>query len=135
MKQRSVALLVGALLVLATLLCLPPRAWSAEPAPKRAQFVYLLRVLPAYQAPQAWTDKETAVIGQHFERLARATASGQVILAGKTGEALDRTFGLVVFESDDEASARRFVETDPAVVAGIMSATLHPYAVALLRKP
>lgn len=135
MKPRAVGLLVGALLVLATLLCLPPRAWSTEPAPKRAQFVYLLRVLPAYHVPQAWTDKETAVIGQHFERLARATASGQVILAGKTSEALDRTFGLVVFEAEDEASARRFMETDPAVVAGIMSATLHPCAVALQRKP
>ena len=134
MKQRAVSLLVGALLVLATLLCLPPCAWSTEPAPKRAQFVCLLRVLPAYHAPHAWTDKDAAVIGQHFERLARATASGQVILAGKTSEALDRTFGLVVFEADYEASARRFIETDPAVVVGIMSATLDPYAVALQRE-
>lgn len=39
MKQRTVALLVGALLVLAALLCLPPRTWSADAAPTRALFV------------------------------------------------------------------------------------------------
>jgi hypothetical protein len=27
------------------------------------------------------------------------------------------------------------MESDPAVVAGVMSATLHPYALALQRKP
>ena len=128
MKQRAVSLLVGALLVLATLLCPPPSAAGTAPAPKRAHSAYALRGRPPDPA------KDAAVIGQHFERLARATASGQVILAGKTSEALDRTFGLVVFEADYEASARRFIETDPAVVVGIMSATLDPYVVALQRE-
>ena len=41
----------------------------------------------------------------------------------------------MVFEADDEAAPRRFMEGDPAVVAGILSAALHPCAVALQRKP
>ena len=53
--------------------------------------------------------------------------------ARRTNESLDKTFGLVIFEADDEAAARRFMEGDPAVKAGVMLATLHPYAVALKR--
>jgi uncharacterized protein YciI len=56
------------------------------------------------------------------------------VLAGRTEEALDRTFGLVVFEAESEDAARKFMVGDPAVVAGVMVATLHPYSIALLRK-
>jgi uncharacterized protein len=43
------------------------------------------------------------------------------------------TFGVVVFEAADEDAARRFMAADPAVVAGVMTATLHPSSLALLR--
>lgn len=110
-----------------------PTGWAADAPAPRAQFVYVLRVLPPFHAAEAWTDKEKAAVARHFERL--ATAQGQVILAGKTTEALDVTFGIVVFEAASEQEARAFMQSDPAVLAGLMSATLHPYAVALLRKP
>jgi uncharacterized protein YciI len=56
-------------------------------------------------------------------------------LQGKTSQPLDSTFGLVVFAAASEDEARKFMETDPAVVAGVMTATLHPYALALQRRP
>ena len=49
-------------------------------------------------------------------------------------EPLDKTFGLVIFEADSEAAAMEFMRSDPAVEAGLMTATLHPYAVALQRE-
>lgn len=107
---------------------------QAQTAIVRPQFIYLLRVTPPFHAAQAWGDKENAAIGKHFERLAQATAQGQVILAGRTTEPLAQTFGIVIFEAEDEPSARHFMQSDPAVVAGLMSATLHPYSVALQRK-
>jgi uncharacterized protein YciI len=58
-----------------------------------------------------------------------------VILAGRTSEPGDKTFGLVIFEAKDDAAAQHFMESDPSVVAGVMTATLHPYTVALQRKP
>jgi uncharacterized protein len=36
-----------------------------------------------------------------------------VILAGKTTEPLDVTFGIVIFEAENEAAARCFMEADP----------------------
>lgn len=35
---------------------------------------------------------------------------------------------------DDAAAARAIMESDPCVTGGVMTATLHPYAVALLRE-
>ncbi len=122
-------------LVIACSLLLASMNLHAQTPAARPQFVYILRVLPSFHTAQAWNDKENAAVGKHFERLAQATAQGQVILAGRTKKVLAQTFGIVIFEADNEQLARQFMEADPAVVAGLMAATLHPYAVALQRKP
>jgi len=111
-----------------------PTAAVAAPAPL-PQWLYVLRLVPRLHDEQAWTDADNATIGRHFQHLKDATAARKVILAGRTTEAGDRTFGLVIFEAPDEATARRFMDSDPAVVGGLMTATLHPYAIALQRKP
>jgi uncharacterized protein YciI len=126
--RRSLpALLVAALAMQGV----EPRAQTG----RRPQFVYVLRVARSFHELDRWTDAETGVIGRHFARLAAATASGRVLIAGRTMEALPDTFGLVIFEADDVDDARRFMAADPAVIAGLMTATLHPYQVALQRRP
>ena len=75
------------------------------------------------------------MINAHLARLTQAVAARQVILAGRTSEAPQKTFGIVIFEAEDAEAARQFMEADPAVSSGLMSATLHPYAVALQRRP
>ena len=77
---------------------------------------------------------QNAVAARHFEYRTRAAQYGKVILAGRTTEALDKTFGLVIFEAANEADAREFMLADPAVAAQLMTATLHPYSVALQRE-
>ena len=126
--RRLIAAPVAALLVT------PVIATEAQSPTKPQQYVYVLHLAPRMHEKGAWTEVENGIIGQHFARLAKATAAGQVILAGRTTEALDKTFGLVIFEADSEEAARHFMEADPAVVANIMRATLHPYSVALYRK-
>lgn len=114
-----------------------PAVQAQQHAPAAAaapQFLYVLRVAPHLQDESKWSDKDRAATSRHFERLKKATADGKVILAGRTTEALDKTFGLVVFEADNEAAAKAFMEADPAVAAGVMTATLHPYSVALQRR-
>lgn len=115
----------------------PASTTSTAPSPAKAMtrptFLYVLRLAPNLQQDSAWTDRERGPVGAHFQYLKAATEAGQVLLAGRTNEPLDKTFGLVIFEADDEAAARRFMEGDPAVKAGVMLATLHPYAVALKR--
>jgi uncharacterized protein YciI len=97
-------------------------------------YVYVLRLVPRLHAEASWTDEDRAAVGKHFEYLSGATGRGQVVLAGRTAEPKDRTFGLVIFEAASEGEAQAFVTADPAVVAGVMTATLHPYSIALQRK-
>jgi uncharacterized protein YciI len=118
----------------AAFVLLPTIHLDAQELQARAQYVYVLHVAPRFQNDESWTETENLVVAQHFERLAQAVKSGQVILAGRTNEPLDTTFGLVIFEAGSETAAREFMQSDPVVVAGLMTATLHPYAVALQRK-
>lgn len=57
-----------------------------------------------------------------------------MILVGRTQNSDESTFGIAIFEAEDELAARRIMENDPAVAGGVMSARLYPYKVALMRK-
>jgi uncharacterized protein len=108
-------------------------AQEAEPG-KPKQFIYVLKLVPRLYADSAWTKEDTAALERHFARFQEATKSGQLILAGRTSEPGDKTFGIAIFEAPDEDAARKFMQEDPAVVGGLMTAELHPFAVALQRK-
>ena len=41
--------------------------------------------------------------------------------------------GIAIFETPDEARARRFMETDPAIAGGFATGELRPFRVSLLR--
>lgn len=107
---------------------------SPPPAPKPKQFVYVLKLAPRLHDDAAWSDDDKKTVATHFAHLKAATAEGKVILAGRTLEPGSKTFGLVIFEAPDEPAARAFMNSDPALVANVMTATLHPYQVALQRK-
>ncbi len=98
------------------------------------QYIYVLRPVERLHDSAAWTEQDNAAVSAHFQRLQEATASGKVILAGKTDEPDDTTFGIVIFEATNDAEAQEFMDSDPAIVGGVMSAELHPYVVALIRE-
>ena len=101
---------------------------------KPKQFIYVLRLVPRLHADSAWTKEDSAALERHFTRFQDAGKSGQLILAGRTSESGDKTFGIAIFEAPDEDAARKFMQEDPAVAGGLMTAELHPFAVALQRK-
>ncbi len=77
------------------------------------------------------TDEERAVWGVHFERLQRLLADGTLILAGPTlGK---QNTGIAVFEAPDEDAARRIMQEDPTIAAGLARGELRPFRVSLLR--
>ena len=126
---------IVATVALASALAGIPPASQAQEGPTVRQYIYVLRVAPPLHDEARWTPADNDAVSRHFARLSAAVQAGQVIFAGRTTEPLDTTFGLVVFEAASDEAARQFMEADPAVVAGVMSATLHPYALALQRKP
>ena len=130
MKHHSLILFVAACV------CLAANSLSAEETKpdKPMQFIYVLRLVPRLHSDSAWTKEDNMVLSRHFARFQHAIETGELILAGRTKEPGDKTFGIAIFEAKDEAAARAFMESDPAVVAGLMTAELHPFAVALQRR-
>jgi uncharacterized protein YciI len=131
MKNRSSQLFVSLLCIFTIVQSAPAQALKAG-RPK--QYIYVLRLVPRLHADSAWTKEDDAALERHFARFQEATKSGQLILAGRTREPGDKTFGIAIFEAADEDAARKFMQEDPAVAAGLMTAELHPFAVALERK-
>jgi uncharacterized protein YndB with AHSA1/START domain/uncharacterized protein YciI len=87
--------------------------------------------------------EEEKLIGEHFEYLKGLLADGTLILAGccvdppaypvgSKAVSLDMPApGIVIFEADDEESARKTMEGDPAVREGVFKARVHPFGLAL----
>ena len=107
---------------------------SAQGSERNKQYIYVLRLVDRLHDPKAWTDRDYASVSAHFKRLQEATESRKVILAGRTDEPPDRTFGIVIFEARTDTEATMFMESDPVVRDGVMRAELHPYSIALIRK-
>ena len=101
---------------------------------KLKQFIYMLRFVPRLHADANWTSEDKAILQRHFVRFQEAIRTGQLILAGRTSESGDKTFGIAIFQAKEEAAARKFMEEDPAVAGELMTAELHPFTVALERK-
>ncbi|MEV5071420.1 hypothetical protein MRBLMI12_003051 [Microbacterium sp. LMI12-1-1.1] len=96
-----------------------------------AQWLY--RIAPSRPAMVSDpTADEQRIVGDHFAYLVALRDRGVLILAGRTQEA-EGTFGITIFEADDEAAAREIMHADPAVAAGVFLATVHPYRVAVAR--
>ena len=106
----------------------------AQQPGKPKEFIYVLRLVLRLYDDKNWTKEDNKVLERHFARFQEAIKSGQLILAGRTKEPGDKTFGIAIFRASDEAAARAFMEADPAVSAGLMTAELHPFAVALEHK-
>ena len=95
------------------------------------QFLYVIRPTRPAMLVEGPDARETAVVDAHFAYLRRLVAEGVVLMAGRTIDTGERTFGLVVLQADSEDEARARMRDDPAVAQGVMQAELYPYRVAL----
>lgn len=101
-------------------------------ASEKKQFVIVLRLNAKFQDEKNWTDADNQAVNRHFQRLQKLLADGKLIFAGRT--LVRESMGVVVVEVETEADARRIMEDDDAVKAGIMSAEVLPFQTALRRQ-
>ena len=91
------------------------------------EYVYLIHPFRDGFYEQPTPEEETAM-AEHFRYLEKATEKGIVLMAGPC---LDDTFGLVIFRSESDDTARSFMFNDPSVKTSVMMAELHPMRVSL----
>ncbi len=99
---------------------------------RQEQYVYRLEPARLEMLSEGPTEDEVRALQAHVEYLERLAADDVVLLAGRTQEECAGTFGLVILQVESEAAARRVMTEDPGVKQGVMTATLHPYRIAVL---
>lgn len=104
-------------------------------ADEKEQYAIVLKPVPRLLDAANWTEEDNQAVASHFQRLKAFTETGKVILAGRTLNEDASQFGLIIVEVGSEAEAREIMDQDPAVKAGVMTAELFPYRVALMRAP
>lgn len=92
-------------------------------------YIYILNLIPKYRKKSNWGEKENEALEKHEERLERQSKRGTVKYVGKTDLPLsnESNFGLVIFESENDAMAELFAQADPAVMAGLMTVKCLPF--------
>jgi len=95
-----------------------------------AEWIYFIHP-PREDFAETMTEAEDEAWGRHWELAKRRFDEGQIVLMGPT---LGRhNTGICVFEAPDEASARAYMEADPAIAEGFARGELRPFRVSLLR--
>ena len=92
-------------------------------------YIYILNLTPKYRDQSKWTDADNKALEKHDQRLARQKERGVVKYVGRTDLPIEnpKNFGLVVFEAENDTMAELFMQSDAAVMKGIMTAECHPF--------
>jgi uncharacterized protein YciI len=70
----------------------------------------------------------------HVKFMRTLAEQGTCLFAGHTLTQDESSFGLLVVKADSEAAARKIMEADPMVQAGLVQGTVIPFGVATLGK-
>ncbi|WP_342360961.1 YciI family protein [Terrarubrum flagellatum] len=100
---------------------------------EKQQFLYVVKATRPEMLISGPTPEEQAIVGRHFAYLKDLTDKGVVVLVGRTQTTGPETMGLCIYEAADEAAARVIMDNDPAILGGVMTGTLYPYKIALMR--
>ena len=100
---------------------------------ENSDYLYVVRPTRPEMLSDGMTEVEQNAVAEHFAYLQGLAESGVVRLAGRTLETGAQTFGLVVFTAASEIEAQKRVDQDPALRAGVMTAELFPFRIAVSR--
>lgn len=96
------------------------------------QWIYRIRPTRPDMLETGPTPEEEAPINSHFEYLKELTEKGIVLLAGRTMNTDESSFGIVIYLADNDAAACAIFHRDPAVKAGVFTGAFFPFSVALI---
>ncbi len=101
-----------------------------------AHYIYQLRLNQHYTQEENWTEETRKIVSEHFNYLKSHCEKGDVLLAGRTDLSIAdvHNHGIVIFEMPSKEAAENFMNSDPAVIGGVMTARFFPFSLALLRE-
>ncbi len=99
---------------------------------RSGQYLYQLRPTRLAMLAEETTTEEDETISRHFAYLCDLEERSILIMAGRTLNTDESSFGIVIFNADSDEDARDIMDNDPSVSSGVMRARLFPYRVALI---
>jgi len=78
--------------------------------------------------------KRKRIVGEHFSYLQELIGKGVLVMAGRTLNIDNSSFGIVVFRASSDEEARGIMLEDPAVKNMVFRAELYPYRISLLKE-
>ncbi len=96
------------------------------------QYLYRIQPTRPEMLTHGPTEMEAEVTSQHYQYLKGLLEKGVLILAGRSLNTDESTFGIVILNAETEEIAREIVKNDPAVRESVMRAELFPYRVAFI---
>jgi len=97
-------------------------------------FIYILKLVKRLIPEEGWTPVDSAVVEEHFKRLILLKENGKLLLAGKTTGQDENTFGVVIFQAENNEEANDIMNSDPAILKGIMTGKLWEYSTAVFNR-
>jgi uncharacterized protein len=95
-------------------------------------FYYLKLIPPRTTFVDDMTQEERRLMQQHSEYMKRLFASGSVLIYGPVKHS-DGPFGMGVLEAENEGEARKLIDNDPTVRAGMNTYEISPMVVGAAR--
>ena len=90
------------------------------------QFLYRIQPVRHDKLASGSTEFESRIVSEHFDYLKQLTRDGVVILAGRTQNTDNSSFGIVLFNAGTVEEAREIMLSDPAVKNKVFRAELFP---------
>ena len=91
-------------------------------------FMYALYPTRLAMLTEGPTEAERAAAAEHWTYSQKLLEDGVIIFGGRTLERTsDGSFAVCVIRAESEQEARRVMDTDPAVKAGVFRARLFPF--------
>ena len=95
-----------------------------------SQWLYITRPTRPEMLSEGPTEREQEVVAEHVAHVSRLADEGTIFLIGRTQTTTPKTMGFAMFWAEDEYDATAFMNSDPAIVNGVMTGELFPYKVA-----
>ncbi len=92
-------------------------------------YIYRNELVPVIRQ-DGFSAEDQKIMSKHFEYLKSYMEAGKLLLAGPCE---DRAFGIAIFYAESDAEARAFMNNDPAIRDGLMTAEVHPFRLSLFR--
>jgi uncharacterized protein len=93
--------------------------------------MYLYTVLAAHAEMMAkgLTPEQMQIMQEHLTHLRSLSDKGLIVIAGRTLNNDETTFGIVMFRADSEAAAREIMNGDPGIHKGLFKGALFPFLI------